>query len=231
MAEHVGGAASVRILLDCLLASRATLAALCVCDLALSYGDRQFYEDWWTSRSFSMYYRKWNMVVHEWLYYYLYQDSIRFVASTWCCDRVRLSAQDILRLRCQVLARQAVQGQRHGPGVRTLCHRTRANHCVRDRYGTGRPCTVCVTSLSLPLGRRCSSMPSVNLRCAGFWFPALLLMFGGPGVFFVKLSGTNRFANVFLWLMLCLGMGLLLVLYSREWFARFGAHPVNYPVR
>ncbi len=56
-------------------------------------------------------------------------------------------------------------------------------------------------------------------------------MFGGPGVIFVKIAESNsRMSNVFLWLMLSVGMGLLLVLYSREWFARYGHHPVEYPV-
>jgi sterol O-acyltransferase len=44
----------------------------------LRHGDRRFYEDWWCSTNFEEYYRKWNMVVHEWLYYYIYNDVIRF---------------------------------------------------------------------------------------------------------------------------------------------------------
>jgi sterol O-acyltransferase len=44
----------------------------------LRHGDRRFYEDWWNSTNFEEYYRKWNMVVHEWLYYYIYNDVIRF---------------------------------------------------------------------------------------------------------------------------------------------------------
>jgi hypothetical protein len=70
-----------------------------------------------------------------------------------------------------------------------------------------------------------------TLRVPGFFYPVLLLMFGGPGVFFVNLTKKNtRFYNVFMWLMLSVGNALLMVLYSREWFARFGEHPVNYPV-
>lgn len=45
----------------------------------LRFGDRLFYEDWWNARDFGGYYRKWNIVVHEFLYYYIYQDSIRFM--------------------------------------------------------------------------------------------------------------------------------------------------------
>ena len=67
---------------------------------------------------------------------------------------------------------------------------------------------------------------------AGFFFPVLLFMFGGPGVYFVNLTKSDtRFYNVFLWLMLSVGNALLMVLYSREWFSRYGEHPVQYPVR
>ncbi|XP_051016361.1 sterol O-acyltransferase 2 isoform X1 [Acomys russatus] len=32
--------------------------------------------DWWNSTSFSNYYRTWNVVVHDWLYSYVYQDGL-----------------------------------------------------------------------------------------------------------------------------------------------------------
>jgi sterol O-acyltransferase len=38
----------------------------------LRFGDRQFYEDWWNVTDFEGYYRKWNIVVHEFLYYYIF---------------------------------------------------------------------------------------------------------------------------------------------------------------
>jgi sterol O-acyltransferase len=41
------------------------------------HGDRRFYEDWWNCTNFEEYYRKWNMVVHEWLFSYIYSDAIR----------------------------------------------------------------------------------------------------------------------------------------------------------
>ncbi|XP_069614884.1 sterol O-acyltransferase 2 isoform X1 [Ranitomeya imitator] len=40
----------------------------------LRFADRMFYKDWWNSTSFSNYYRTWNVVVHDWLYCYVYQD-------------------------------------------------------------------------------------------------------------------------------------------------------------
>lgn len=40
----------------------------------LSFGDRQFYLDWWNSTSFNEYYRTWNTLVHDWLYNYVYND-------------------------------------------------------------------------------------------------------------------------------------------------------------
>ena len=33
-------------------------------------------QDWWNSTSFSNYYRTWNVVVHDWLYSYVYQDAL-----------------------------------------------------------------------------------------------------------------------------------------------------------
>ncbi|XP_056093571.1 sterol O-acyltransferase 2 [Rhinichthys klamathensis goyatoka] len=43
----------------------------------LRFADRMFYKDWWNSTSFANYYRTWNIVVHDWLYYYGYRDFIR----------------------------------------------------------------------------------------------------------------------------------------------------------
>lgn len=43
------------------------------------FPDRIFYLDWWNSAEFGTYYRKWNIVVHDWLYYYVYLDLNRFV--------------------------------------------------------------------------------------------------------------------------------------------------------
>ncbi|KAK1796425.1 hypothetical protein P4O66_009474 [Electrophorus voltai] len=40
----------------------------------MRFADRMFYKDWWNSTSFANYYRTWNIVVHDWLYYYAYRD-------------------------------------------------------------------------------------------------------------------------------------------------------------
>ncbi|CAH0720731.1 unnamed protein product, partial [Brenthis ino] len=39
----------------------------------LKFGDRLFYEDWWTKSRFSSYYRAWNRVVHSWLRDHIYR--------------------------------------------------------------------------------------------------------------------------------------------------------------
>ncbi|XP_054835755.1 sterol O-acyltransferase 1 [Eublepharis macularius] len=44
----------------------------------LRFGDRMFYKDWWNSTSYANYYRTWNIVVHDWLYYYAYRDFLGF---------------------------------------------------------------------------------------------------------------------------------------------------------
>lgn len=40
----------------------------------LRFADRMFYKDWWTASSHAAYYRLWNIVVHDWLYTYIYKD-------------------------------------------------------------------------------------------------------------------------------------------------------------
>nr|XP_034840052.1 sterol O-acyltransferase 2 isoform X1 [Maniola hyperantus] len=39
----------------------------------LTFGDRLFYEDWWTTSRFSSYYRAWNRIVHSWLRDHIYR--------------------------------------------------------------------------------------------------------------------------------------------------------------
>lgn len=39
----------------------------------LKFGDRLFYEEWWTTSRFSHYYRAWNRVVHSWLRDHIYK--------------------------------------------------------------------------------------------------------------------------------------------------------------
>ncbi|XP_012138666.1 sterol O-acyltransferase 1 isoform X1 [Megachile rotundata] len=45
----------------------------------LRFADKMFYKDWWTSISYSTYYRTWNIVVHDWLYTYIYKDMYEII--------------------------------------------------------------------------------------------------------------------------------------------------------
>lgn len=45
----------------------------------LRFADRMFYKDWWTARNYEAYYRSWNIVVHDWLYEYIYKDLFNHV--------------------------------------------------------------------------------------------------------------------------------------------------------
>lgn len=49
--------------------------------------DRSFYEDWWNSRSFEEFSRKWNKIVHRFLRYYVYVP----LSSTFCGKRIALA--------------------------------------------------------------------------------------------------------------------------------------------
>jgi len=55
----------------------------------------------------------------------------------------------------------------------------------------------------------------------GFFYPILFILFGGPGVIYTFFSRQEkRFLNVFVWSMFLVGDGLVVMLYSWEYFAR-----------
>ncbi|KAG8222236.1 hypothetical protein J437_LFUL001434, partial [Ladona fulva] len=49
----------------------------------LRFGDRMFYQDWWTTTSFQAYYRSWNVVVHDWIFEYMYSDMTNAFSSSF----------------------------------------------------------------------------------------------------------------------------------------------------
>ncbi|OMJ80657.1 hypothetical protein SteCoe_19034 [Stentor coeruleus] len=129
----------------------------------LRFGDRQFYTDWWNVSNFADYYRKWNIVVHEWLFHYVYQDMLRF--SRGKCSQLQCFFAVFI--------------------ISALMHEL---------------------------------ILAVSMQ---FFYPILLVMFGGPGVIYTFFSRRDsRFLNVFVWSMFFVGNGLLVVFYSWEHFAR-----------
>jgi sterol O-acyltransferase len=50
------------------------------------FADRKFYGDWWNSRTYTVFYRKWNGVVHDFIHSYVYSDLVQF------CKFSRLAA-------------------------------------------------------------------------------------------------------------------------------------------
>ncbi|CEF62080.1 O-acyltransferase [Strongyloides ratti] len=54
---------------------------------ALQFGDRLFYDNWWKSKNMAQYYRDWNLVVHEWLYSYIYKDLSTFLKNNFKMDK------------------------------------------------------------------------------------------------------------------------------------------------
>ena len=125
-------------------------------------------QDWWNSTNFAMYYRRWNVVVHDWLYTYIYKDMYVIVT----------------------------------PGNRWLS-------------------TTAVFFVSAIFHEFILSF------AFGFFFPVMLLVFGGVGfpLVFIRRS-TNPLGNIFMWISLCLGSGFLISFYSMEYFAR-----INCPIK
>ena len=55
----------------------------------------------------------------------------------------------------------------------------------------------------------------------GFFYPILFIMFGGPGVLLTKIKvGRGPYVGTLFWLLMLIGCGLLMVLTSREFYAR-----------
>ena len=47
--------------------------------------NRLFMQDWWNSSNFAGYYRTWNVVVHDWLYSYIYKDVYKVRTFPFLC--------------------------------------------------------------------------------------------------------------------------------------------------
>ncbi|XP_064389911.1 sterol O-acyltransferase 2-like [Halichondria panicea] len=47
------------------------------------FADREFYTDWWNSSSYPIFYRKWNVLIYDWLNAYFYQDLRKVLKSSW----------------------------------------------------------------------------------------------------------------------------------------------------
>lgn len=43
----------------------------------LRFGDREFYRDWWNAPTLDIFWRKWNILVHEWVLRHIYLETIR----------------------------------------------------------------------------------------------------------------------------------------------------------
>ncbi|MEE6495778.1 hypothetical protein FKM82_002146 [Ascaphus truei] len=130
----------------------------------LRFADRMFYKDWWNSTSFANYYRTWNVVVHDWLYYYAYRDFL------WFFGR-RFKAAAMLSVFT----------------VSALVH-----------------------EYALAI-------------CFGFFYPVLFILFMCFGMLFNFILHDRRKGpiwNVIMWTSLFLGQGVLLCLYSQEWYAQ-----------
>ncbi|XP_053324689.1 sterol O-acyltransferase 1 [Spea bombifrons] len=130
----------------------------------LRFADRMFYKDWWNSTSFANYYRTWNVVVHDWLYYYAYRDFLWFFGK-------KFKAAAML-------------------SVFTVS-------AVVHEYALG--------------------------ICFGFFYPVLFILFMCFGMLFNFILHDRRKGpiwNVVMWTSLFLGQGVLLCLYSQEWYAQ-----------
>uniref|UniRef100_A0A7N5ZRW9 O-acyltransferase n=1 Tax=Anabas testudineus TaxID=64144 RepID=A0A7N5ZRW9_ANATE len=129
----------------------------------LRFADRMFYKDWWNSTSYANYYRTWNVVVHDWLYYYVYRDFL------WVSKRFRPAAMLFVFT------------------VSAVVH----------EY--------------------------ILAICFGFFYPVLFCLFMCFGMMFNFILHDQRKGpiwNIIMWTSLFLGQGVIICLYSHEWYAQ-----------
>ncbi|XP_022613921.1 sterol O-acyltransferase 1 isoform X2 [Seriola dumerili] len=130
----------------------------------LRFADRMFYKDWWNSTSFANYYRTWNVVVHDWLYYYVYRDFL------WMSQK------------------------RFRPAAMLFVFTVSA---VVHEY--------------------------ILAICFGFFYPVLFCLFMCFGMMFNFILHDQRKGpiwNIIMWTSLFLGQGVIICLYSHEWYAQ-----------
>ncbi|KAM6921120.1 sterol O-acyltransferase 1 [Xenentodon cancila] len=130
----------------------------------LRFADRMFYKDWWNSTSFANYYRTWNVVVHDWLYYYVYRDFL------WMSQK------------------------RFRPAAMLFVFTVSA---VVHEY--------------------------ILAVCFGFFYPVLFCLFMCFGMMFNFILHDKRKGpiwNIIMWTSLFLGQGVIICLYSQEWYAQ-----------
>uniref|UniRef100_A0A673BBL4 O-acyltransferase n=1 Tax=Sphaeramia orbicularis TaxID=375764 RepID=A0A673BBL4_9TELE len=130
----------------------------------LRFADRMFYKDWWNSTSFANYYRTWNVVVHDWLYYYVYRDFL------WMSQK------------------------RFRPAAMLFVFTVSA---VVHEY--------------------------ILAVCFGFFYPVLFCLFMCFGMMFNFILHDQRKGpiwNIIMWTSLFLGQGVIICLYSQEWYAQ-----------
>jgi sterol O-acyltransferase len=129
----------------------------------LRFADRKFYSDWWNSSNFSVYYRTWNIIVHDWLYLYVYKDLYENFT------RRNVVISQLLVFSLSAIVHEYILG-----------------------------------------------------FTFKFFYPILFCQFQGAGVLLIFITKKEHkgFGNIFMWLALAMGMGMLLSMYHMEVYAR-----------
>lgn len=134
----------------------------------LKFADKMFYKDWWNSTSFAIYYRTWNIVVHDWLYTYIYKD---------CYEHIFRKSKCLSQFIVFTIS--------------ALVHEYILAFTFR------------------------------------FCYPVMFILFEVFGVIlmFVTKKEHKSLGNVFMWLSLAVGTGIMLSLYHMEYHARKHCKP------
>ena len=145
-------------------------------------------QDWWNSSTYASYYRTWNVVVHDWLYTYVYKDVYEL------CGR-----------RSRVIPMMVVFF------ISSLFHEYIITFTFRCFYPIlllmfgGFGCKL--------LGNRSTATRFLFLYCFLILFHYFFFCYRIPVVFAFFTNVERRLGNIFMWLTLFIGTGLFMSLY------------------
>lgn len=188
-------------------------------------------QDWWNSTSFANYYRTWNVVVHDWLYYYMYRD---FLWVGGYLQRIKKELQ--LNALPQFLL---IHSMSLLSAVCSRCLRSVSNQqpcCLCLQYQQWSMSTFWQSALvsSILYSSASSCALEVRNHSNSVWMkmpinPQTIITFFVyntfilPAVMFNFILHDQRKGpiwNIIMWTSLFLGHGVIICLYSQEWYAQ-----------
>ncbi|VDK51903.1 unnamed protein product [Anisakis simplex] len=171
----------------------------------LYFGDREFYLDWWNSRNMAEYYRRWNLVVHDWLYAYVYRDIALLIGGK---RGLKISQTAVFFLSAAF-------------------HEYWFGVALQFFYPVMRGLKISQTAVFFLSAAFHEYWFGVALQ---FFYPVMFVLYFIFGGIFYWVSTFIKNAsawNIAMFTNLLIGTGMFISFYSQEWYARLRCSPIS----